>query len=439
MRVKRMSINPAEYVVFDVETNGLSSKRDDLLLISFYKPDDGKCYSKYLPMEMNRSVKTTRINGIKEKDLEGAVALSQEEFNRVAEDFELYKRTVLIYSGGNFDERFLKEYMKRHKLTGYERINYYNIKHSIISSRFSQGNITKDHMCQAFGIDGVTAVHHSENDCRLEWLLFEKMQGYRYLIKQREGKDCIYRLKDEYIIPAGLFWSHPNLRRAFVGVPSVKCQSTVTKVFEISGGGIEHLPTNMSGMMVEHLFNTMLNVDMCDCRDFLTSNYKRLEYVGDIPNSMHFVAAEFKEDGLISVAAEKDKEYEKRANEANRLFAERVKPIVDYIREDIFGGKRIRSQELVVNSEYNVLALCDLSTDEAILEIKTDSTSAFAYKEQFYFEANGRKIYHLKMDWVKDPMRDVFAKIRFIIENVQVELDVQGDDKGNNEDYYDDF
>lgn len=49
--MEKVSIDPREYVVFDVETNGLKSKKDDLLSISFYKPDDKKEYSKFLPLE----------------------------------------------------------------------------------------------------------------------------------------------------------------------------------------------------------------------------------------------------------------------------------------------------------------------------------------------------------------------------------------------------
>lgn len=75
--MKRISTDPTEYVVFDVETNGLKSKRNDLLSISFYKPDDGKEYSKFLPLELNRKVLTTHINGITENDLVGATALTQ--------------------------------------------------------------------------------------------------------------------------------------------------------------------------------------------------------------------------------------------------------------------------------------------------------------------------------------------------------------------------
>ena len=71
--MERMDTNPTKYVVFDVETNGLKSKKDDLLSISFYKPDDGKEYSKFLPLELNRKIVTTHINGITEKDAMGFI------------------------------------------------------------------------------------------------------------------------------------------------------------------------------------------------------------------------------------------------------------------------------------------------------------------------------------------------------------------------------
>lgn len=70
--MKKMSINPAEYVVLDVETNGLSSKRDDLLSISLYKPDDEKEYNKFLPLELNKKIVTSHINGITNTDLVAA-------------------------------------------------------------------------------------------------------------------------------------------------------------------------------------------------------------------------------------------------------------------------------------------------------------------------------------------------------------------------------
>ena len=104
--MEKMDTNPTKYVVFDVETNGLKSKKDDLLSISFYKPDDGKEYCKFLPLELNRKIVTTHINGITEKDLANATALTQAEFDCIIQDFELEKRTILIYAGKNFDASF---------------------------------------------------------------------------------------------------------------------------------------------------------------------------------------------------------------------------------------------------------------------------------------------------------------------------------------------
>ena len=90
-------INAKDYVVLDVETNGLSSLRDDLLSISIYKPDDKKTYNRFLPLELSDYVYTTDINGITSKMLKDKIPLTQEEFDKIINDFELENRTILIY------------------------------------------------------------------------------------------------------------------------------------------------------------------------------------------------------------------------------------------------------------------------------------------------------------------------------------------------------
>ena len=89
-------IRAKDYVVLDVETNGLSSLRDDLLSISIYKPDDKKIYNRFLPLELSDYVYTTDINGITLKMLKDKLPLTQEEFDKIIKDFELENRIILI-------------------------------------------------------------------------------------------------------------------------------------------------------------------------------------------------------------------------------------------------------------------------------------------------------------------------------------------------------
>lgn len=420
--MRRMSTNPTEYVVFDVETNGLKSKRDDLLSISFYKPDDGKEYNRFLPLELNRRIVTTHKNGITEKDLVGATALTQNEFNHIVEEFELEKRTILIYAGRNFDGAFLAEYMKRHRISGFEKLNFYNIKKNIISSKFSHGNITKDNLCSVFKVEGVETVHSSSNDCKLEWELFKKMDGYFYLVTEGIGEDNVFKLNEDYIIPASLLYSHPNLSRVLCERPYIECQSTLVKTFEIEAKGIEKFPTNITGKTIEHLINSMLDVDMQDAQPFLRKNKMKLDFIGKIPNGLLMVPMTFNLDGTVTALHKEDKELEKHINSTNNNLKERISPLVDFIKNEIFKNEHILSQELVVNSENNILALCDLSTTKTILEIKTDYSDSLAYKEQLFYEANGRKIYHLKMEWVKDKSTDSLKKVIFHIVLVDVHI-----------------
>lgn len=76
-----------------------------------------------------------------------------------------------------------------------------------------------------------------------------------------------------------------------------------------------------------------------------------------------------------------------------------MRPLIDFIRCDIFQCKQIMSQELVVNSSMGILALCDLSTEDAILEMKTSPCNSQSHAEQLYYESRGRASYLLGMDW----------------------------------------
>ena len=302
--MKRINTDANRYVVFDTETNGLKSKEDDLLSISFYKPDDGKSYNRFLPLELASEVKTTQYNGITKQDLIKTTPLTQKEFDFIIKEYELDTRIILTYSGKEFDERFLREYLKRKNITGYEKLNFYNFKKQIISSKFSKGNISKDNLCVMFGISNVQNIHSGINDCRLEWELFKKLDGFYYLITEgKNGFDNAFKLSSEYIIPVGFLSSHPNLRKLLKDRPYISCSSELIKSFEINPTGITKFDTNITGMTIEHLINIMLKVKSVKPHTFLIENKKKLEYIVKIPSHKKIIPMLFNSDGTLTIKA----------------------------------------------------------------------------------------------------------------------------------------
>lgn len=126
MGLPDISTSPHDYVVLDVETNGIKSKEYDLLSISILKPDDGREYDRFLPLDLNRDVYTTAINGIKKRDLRGKKHLTQGEVDELFEAFELGHRTILHF--GSLDPRFVRDYFARHGLDGFDRMRFFNFK-----------------------------------------------------------------------------------------------------------------------------------------------------------------------------------------------------------------------------------------------------------------------------------------------------------------------
>ena len=417
---EKISIDPTKYIVLDLETNGLRAKKDDVLSLSIYKPDDGKVYNRFFPLELSTEVRTTKINGIVKKDLIGATPLTQSEFDQLAKEFDFGERIILTYAGGSFDERFLEEYLKRHRIRGFEYLKFYNFKRQIISSRFSDGNISKDNLCKLFGIENVQKIHTGVNDCILEWELFVKLGGDYYLVTSGEGYDNVFRLSSEYIIPVSLLFSHPNLGKLLKTRPYVECTSKEIITFTVPVEGIEKFGTNFDGVLIEHLLDSMLQVENVDSKKFLVQNKSKLEYIGRIENSFQIVPMVFNEDGTVTAVRRKDIEKEREINNSIEAFRRNLQPLVDFIKQKIFCGKKIKSQEVVIDKENNILALCDLSSEECVLEIKTNGSDPFAYREQLFYEANGRKCYYLCVNWEMDYSSNILKQMFFKLYKVEL-------------------
>ena len=153
----------------------------------------------FLPLDLNDEVYTTYINGITKRDLKGKSHLTQAEADELFDTFELDRRTILHYGG--LDERFIRDYFDRHHLSGYERMRFFNFKRMICSTKFSDGSLTKDRLCEAFGIEGVESVHTGMNDCKLEWRLFKAFDGRYLLATMRAFTWQFSTLDPDYIVP----------------------------------------------------------------------------------------------------------------------------------------------------------------------------------------------------------------------------------------------
>ena len=88
-----------QFVILDVETNGLAAKRDDLLSLSLLDPDTGLAYNRYFPLEKQPTVLTTDITGITEADLTCATPLTQSDVDEIIRRFSLAKKKILCYGG----------------------------------------------------------------------------------------------------------------------------------------------------------------------------------------------------------------------------------------------------------------------------------------------------------------------------------------------------
>ena len=409
------NVDPSKYVVLDVETNGLSSIKHDLLSISIYKPDTGEIYNRFLPLELNSSVITTHINGIKTEDLQGLLPLTQDDVDKIIQIFDLKKRTILTY--GNLDEKFIVKYFQRHDLQGIDYFAFYNFKHDIISSKYSEGNITKDNLCKLYGIDNVRKVHSGSNDCILEWKLFERMNGHKLLITDNK----VFEFNNEYIIPASLLASHRNLRYFLPNLPKITCENEVVFSLTVTAEKIIKFPTNINGMMIEHLINSMLKVQKIDSKALLLENKKKLTFVGQLRSNVPIAPMIFKEDGTMLATRPQDKKLEKSINSVVDVLQGVMRPLVDYIENGIFIGQPINSQELVINHEKNILALCDLSTKDAILEIKTTSSKSLrVYAEQLFYESNGRKCFVLFTEWEKYPSEITYKIYKVVFHKEEI-------------------
>lgn len=413
MRLDRVDVDPSHYVVLDVETTGLKSREDDLLSVSIYMPDTDKRYERLLPLELKKTIpkEITAINGIKKSDVKKCHPLTQNEVNNLIHDFELHSRTILTY--GNIDEKFIRDYFCRHDLRGYTKMKFFNFKRLICATRFSDGSLTKDNLCKMFGIKGVTKVHNGLNDCVLEWKLFEKIDGRKLLASMYPNGWSIKVLDPNYIVPVSYLATYSGLSRIFPR-PKIKCETEQVFNLRLTGKCSTRFLGNNSGMLLEHLISVLLSASDCteENRPFLSDNYQKNEHIGVMPHYTPVFPVIFNDDGSITAERSHNKLDVLQAKQMNEALADtkkKVGPLIKFLKAEVFLYAPVLSQELSVDTEVGILAICDFSSVHSVLEVKTtyDNVDMNDFAEQIHYEAHGRKKYLLSITWENRRTDDV--------------------------------
>ncbi len=427
-----------EYVVLDLETNGLREKYDDVLSISIYDPQNGLCYNRFLPLDYQPVVLTTRINGIKQEDVESCGHITQEELDELISTFKLKERIILVYSGGNgtFDSSFLCNYCARHKLCGIEGLQYENIKdYTPYLGMGYEGMRTKDNLCKLFGIEGVTDIHSGANDCLLEWKLFEAIKVTRPFFKN----GYLFSFSDEYIVPITMLLAEPQLgmykgieRRFIVGVPSLVYQYNFP---EDVSERLKRFPNNITGIALENAIYGLISPEKQDNCAFLLENKKKCQCIGYLKSNREEIPIATLDDGTIKSLDFHHDAFIDEVNAVSRLFAENIGDTIGFIKHKIFCDVPIKKEELIISEDKKVLAICDLSSDKTVLEIKTGNVLFHSprldyeyiivpgYSQQLYYETNGRSPFIMSIVF------DVFGKVTINIYSVEL-LDMTEEAKG---------
>lgn len=400
-----------KYVVLDLETNGLRPKNDDLLSLTVYDPDTGRAYDRKLPLEHQPVVLTKWIHGLGEKDVKQYEAITQKEFNQLISDFDLENKTILVYS--KFDYDVLYNYCQRHKIKGFEKLNFFDIKYcfDFLSWRVEK---SKDNLCKLFGIEGVTDTHSSLNDCILEWKLFERYHATNWVIIEDGSKCSLCEYCKGYIVPV-TYLNDRFIKVANLEIPPI--EHSLKKVFDLVIGGnqIKKFDTNINGMAFEHMLNYAIGTTPQDNSEFLIKNNEKLKFINELYNeNIRQISVIPVEDGTFKTDETEFGELVEEVNSTYKAIEKKYKKLFTFIKQDIFEGKDVLSQELVI-TDNKILAKCDMSTEKAVLEIKTgsvfdneDKTKLKDYvARQIYYQKRDRITYLLSLQFVLTQMGTV--------------------------------
>ena len=174
----------ADYVVFDLETTGISPKTDEVVEISAVKVEHGKVtdeFSTLVNPKQRIPYGASRVNGITDDMVAEAPFFEQvlEEFLEFIEGFVLVGHNIARFDM-NFLYRDVEKYFERSLPNDYidtlqmARRELPNLEHHRLTD-----------LAEYYGISAEGA-HRALNDCRMNQQVFEKMGNPVY---KKQGKD----------------------------------------------------------------------------------------------------------------------------------------------------------------------------------------------------------------------------------------------------------
>ena len=149
----------------------------------------------------------------------------------------------------------------------------------------------------------------------------------------------MYKLNSNYIIPVTYLLQYRDISTYYnIKIPNL-C-GIPTELFRIDLPhklirSIEKFPTNITGVTIEHMINTMLNAQPQNNKDFLINNSKNLEYIGSLDNRIISIPIFFTANGLIKEVADEDKEIISQINKTSKKISSAIHPLIDYIQNNI--------------------------------------------------------------------------------------------------------
>lgn len=278
-------IEPNKYVVLHVVTSGKSVACDDVLRVSLYKPDDGRTFDRFLPLQKRETVggRVLKANRIRWSDLSGRVPLSQDELDDVIRRFELGRRTILSYRSGHsrngdgFDQMFMMRYLHDHRLHSPRDLHFFNFRSNVVRSRSLAHGITAEALCRALDIPVASGPRSALDQCRLVWELFKRIGESRVLVTDSQ----LVRVAPGCLVPASYLDVFPRLGQEVAGDVAPARRECVFER-KLSSGASEVVAGCSREYVVDaigHLLAGMVGAREVDSAAFVAESDAKLERI----------------------------------------------------------------------------------------------------------------------------------------------------------------